>query len=115
MRLQNGIVMRLIFIVAACALCIADDAGKPQCNSRRQGELWPRAANFDSVLRSKLNHCGQLEICGLQIWRYKWKPVSVHVSQLGKQPQPVSAACQAVMNEAVGNTSAAVTAPRPAQ
>ncbi len=51
-------------------------------------------------------------MCSLQIWRYKWKPVSVHVSQLGKAPQPVSAACQAVMDEAVvKNTTAAVVEP----
>ncbi len=112
MRLQNGSVMRWIFLFAACSLCFAEDAGRPQCNSRRSGELWPRIANFDPALRSKLNHCGQLQMCSLQIWRYKWKPVSVHVSQLGKAPQPVSAACQAVMDEAVvKNTTAAVVEP----
>ena len=98
--------MRSIFTVAACVICIAGESEKPQCNSRRQGELWPRVANVDSALRAKLNHCGQLEMCSFRVWRYRWMPVSVNVSQLGKTPQPVSPECQAVMDEAVRNTTA---------
>jgi len=111
-RRHNGSVMRLFIIFAACALCFAKDTAKPQCGSRNQGEFWPDAANTDRELRSKLNHCGQLEICTYQVWRYKWKPVSVHVSQLGKTPQPVSAECSAVMDEATKKASASAEAPR---
>jgi hypothetical protein len=46
-----------------------------------------------------LAQCGSLEVCTAGAWKYRWRPVTVNVRQLGKKPQQPTAECVAVMAE----------------
>jgi hypothetical protein len=72
---------------------------KPACGGALHGHYWPEAANTDMRAARKLAQCGALEICTDTGRRYRWKPVTVNVRQLGKTPQEPTPACAAVMAE----------------
>jgi len=72
---------------------------RPVCSAAIHGRLWPTTANTDYGAARKLAQCGSLDICTNTGRRYKWKPVTVNVRQLGKTPQEPTAACVAVMAE----------------
>ena len=87
-------------VIAATALANEPQASKkPACNAQLRGHFWPEAANSDPQLARKLSQCGELEICSMATWKYKWRPVAVNVRQLGKTPQQPTAACSALMAE----------------
>ena len=73
--------------------------GKPACRAAIRGQFWPDAANNDSKAAVQLAQCGALEMCTSTAWRYKWQPVAVNVRQMGKTPQPPTAACAAIITE----------------
>jgi len=73
--------------------------GKAACNAAMRGKFWPEAANNDPQMARKLSQCGSLELCTISNWRYKWRPVTVNVRQLGKARQEPSAECTALMAE----------------
>ena len=62
-----------LVIVAACA---AEPAAKPPCNQRNQGMVWP-----DRDARSPGT---EIQVCSLKVWKYRWEPVTVSVSCLGR-------------------------------
>jgi hypothetical protein len=84
---------------------------KPACSAAIHGRFWPAAANTDYEAARKLAQCGALDICTNTGRRYKWRPVTVNVRQLGTTPQEPTAACVAVMAEFGG--SSAKEAPLP--
>jgi len=75
---------------------------RPACSAALHGRFWPDAANTDMRAARKLAQCGVLEICTENGRRFKWKPVTVNVRQLGKTPQEPTAACAAVIDEFQG-------------
>jgi hypothetical protein len=52
------------------------DAEKPRCDAQHRGELWPADVRHGE---------GAQQMCTLDVWRYRWEPVTVSVSQLGKE------------------------------
>ena len=93
---------RLIVCVLVAAAGLAEQPqlpGKAACNAATRGRFWPEAANGDPQAARKLSQCGSLELCTVSSWRYKWRPVTVNVRQLGKGPHEPTAACAALMGE----------------
>ncbi len=67
--------------------CFAGEMGRPPCNARNRGQLWPQEANSDRNAARRAEHAGQLEMCTPGVWKYHWQPLTVHISQLGKSPR----------------------------
>jgi hypothetical protein len=57
---------------------------KPRCTAKVQGRYWPERANSDAQLAATLARSGELEMCVVRVWKHRWEPLTVHVSQLGK-------------------------------
>jgi hypothetical protein len=76
--------------------CFAGQAQKPACNAKNQGQFWPPEANLAGDARLQHFQEGNLEMCSLVVWKYKWQRVSVNVRDLrsAKQPAPSNAATQ---------------------
>jgi hypothetical protein len=74
----------ILTLLLPAAACLAEEA-KPPCNARNQGRLWPARAETDGAFARRAARCGELELCALAGWRYRWQRVTVHVSQLGKK------------------------------
>ena len=92
-------------MLAAGGLCReSKPTDRPACGAELHGRYWPDAANTDMHAARKLAQCGALEICTDAGRRYKWKPVTVNVRQLGKTPREPTPACVAVMDEFGGKT-----------
>jgi hypothetical protein len=71
-------------VLLLCGLvCFADETAKPPCNAQNIGDLWPEQVNSDARRKG----CEQVFVCSPAEWKYRWKPVTVHVSQLGKGPK----------------------------
>jgi len=54
-------------------------AHKPACNSRHQSQLWPDEANHSPGVARRLYQHGELEMCSLVVWKYRWQNVSVNI------------------------------------
>jgi len=67
------------------AMCFARQEPKPACNAKSQGRFWPEEANADRQATRRFYQSGELEMCSLDGWKYRWKRISVHVRDLGKQ------------------------------
>jgi hypothetical protein len=94
---------RIVLCVLVAATALAKDQEtniqRPACKAAIRGHFWPDAANTDVIAARRLAQCGSLDICTATAWRYKWKPVTVNVRQLGKAPQDPTPACASVMEE----------------
>ena len=70
---------RLMLVPALMgSLCCAQDgqAQKPACNAENHGMLWPEhISGHDQV---------PVEMCSVHLWKYKWRPLTVDVSDLVK-------------------------------
>jgi hypothetical protein len=66
---------------ASLAATAGQPAAKPRCSARIQGQFWPEEANHDRDLMRKMVQSGDLEVCSLQVWKYRWKPVSINVAR----------------------------------
>jgi hypothetical protein len=66
-------------------LCLAGQYGKPRCSAKLRGRFWPEQANSDAKLALTLARAGQLEMCAVRVWKYRWENLTVHVSQLSKE------------------------------
>lgn len=89
---------------AAClalfgALCFAEEARKPVCNARNQGRFWPEEANFSQDAARRLAQRGELEMCSLAVWKYRWEQISVNVRDLAKARPLTSESTKAVAEE----------------
>jgi hypothetical protein len=49
---------------------------KPVCNAQNRGRLWPEGAARGT--------CRSVEICTVDVWKYRWEPVTISVSQLSR-------------------------------
>jgi hypothetical protein len=65
-------------------LCLAAQNGKPRCSAKLHGRFWPEQANSDAKLAVALARSGELEICSVRVWKYRWESLTVHISQLAK-------------------------------
>lgn len=73
------------------AMCFAEDARKPVCNAQSQGQFWPEEANFSKDTARQLYQRGELEMCTLAVWKYRWEHISVNVRDLAKGRHPLTA------------------------
>ena len=91
----RGFVRLAVASILLAGASVGQDPAKPRCSARLQGQFWPEQANQDAKLARALSRTGELELCTLWGWRYRWQSVSVHISQLpkkrGKTPAPTSA------------------------
>lgn len=60
----------------------AEEAAKPPCTPALNGQLWPAQANSDKALARKLFQTGDLELCSVNVWRYRWQHMSVSYKSL---------------------------------
>ena len=74
----------IVVLVAFGTVCFAEEARRPPCNARNHGRLWPEQANSDRDFAQRAGRCGELLMCTVGVWKYRWQPLTVHVSQLGK-------------------------------
>jgi hypothetical protein len=49
-------------------------AGKPACNEKARGRLWPEKTSRGAAV--------PIELCAHKGWRYRWQQLTVDVSQL---------------------------------
>lgn len=61
---------------------------KSACNARNDGKFWPEEANHDSHEARQLLQSGELEMCSLVIWKYKWEKMSVNAHPKSKKREP---------------------------
>ena len=80
---------KLVVALLFGAVCFAQDAQKPACNAHTQGRFWPEEANDNREVRRNLFQSGELEMCSLTVWRYKWQRVSVNAQ--AKRPASATA------------------------
>jgi len=66
----------------------AEQAPKPTCNEKRQGQLWPEEANSDHAAARLLYQRGELEMCTLVVWKYRWEHLSVNARDMAKERHP---------------------------
>lgn len=79
----------IFFVVLAVSLepkCFAytEQVSKPACNVRNHGQFWPDEANRNAEAARRLLQQGDLEMCSLEVWKYKWEHMSVNVRDLAK-------------------------------
>lgn len=79
------------FIALFGAICFAEEARKPVCNARNQGQFWPAEANVSKDAVRRLYQQGDLEMCSLAVWKYKWEHISVNVRDLASAKRPAAA------------------------
>jgi hypothetical protein len=63
-------------VVLGCGMGQQTGTPKPRCNASNRGSLWPPVHERDA--------CHPVELCTLEVWKYRWVPVTVSVSQLAK-------------------------------
>jgi hypothetical protein len=71
-------------------MCFAGQAPKPACNARSQGQFWPPEANVSKDAVWRLYQQGNLEMCSLGVWKYKWERLSVNIRDLAKAKRPAA-------------------------
>ena len=75
--------MRLMLVPVLMGIsCWAQggQAQKPVCNTENRGMLWPvHISGHDRV---------PVEMCSVHLWKYKWRPLTVDVSDLVKSAKP---------------------------
>jgi hypothetical protein len=71
-------------LILFAATCCAGQDRKPVCRARIQGRLWPTEANFNQHAARQLYQRGELEMCSLVVWKYKWEHLSVNVRDLAR-------------------------------
>ena len=79
----------IFFVVLAVSLgpkCFAktEQVPKPACNARMHGQFWPDEANHGPDAARQLLQQGDLEMCSLVVWKYKWEHLSVNVRLMAK-------------------------------
>ena len=63
---------------------------KPVCNSRTRGHFWPEEANNNKVAARKYLQSGELEMCTMGSWKYRWQFLSIKVHP--EKPKPTQSA-----------------------
>ncbi len=79
---------RVALIALFGTICLAEQTGRPACTARNQGQLWPDEANFRRDAARQLYQRGELEMCSMAVWKYKWQQISVNVRNLTKTKRP---------------------------
>jgi len=76
------------YVIALAVLgsfCFAQQSRKPACRPQNQGRFWPEEANSDRDARRRLYQRGELELCTLEVWKYRWERISVNARGLSME------------------------------
>jgi len=82
----------LIFLFGM--VCPAEQTGKPACNSKNQGQFWPEEANSNHAAARLLYQRGELEMCSLAVWKYRWEHLSVNARIAAKDGHALTPGAQ---------------------
>jgi hypothetical protein len=85
-RLMKYIALSTLFGL----MSLAPHGAKPACNAKIQGQFWPEAANSDRFAARKLFQSGELEMCSLAVWKYRWEHISVNIRGLERPQRSVN-------------------------
>ena len=92
--------MKLIATLLLCAaLCGATEAVRPACNASNRGRFWPEAANQSGAAAQQAARRGELQMCTIGLWKYRWEALVVAVPRTSKpatEPEHESPASTAV-------------------
>jgi hypothetical protein len=89
-EIRDNTLMKYIGLITLFgAMAFAGQPRKPACNAKVQGQFWPTEANTDRQVKHELYQSGELEMCSLVVWKYKWKRISVNVHELLKGKHPL--------------------------
>ena len=77
----------LMFLFGVMSVA-AEQTPKPACNARNQGQFWPEEANSDHAAARLLYQRGELQMCSLVVWKYRWEHVSVNARNVAKEGHP---------------------------
>ena len=72
------------------AMSLPHRADKPACNARIQGQFWPNEANSNRFAVHQLYQSGELEMCSIEVWKYRWEHISVNIRDLEKPRRSVT-------------------------
>ena len=69
----------------AIVLLLVAVSSRPACNAANHGRYWPETANGSRQAIREFYQSGTLEMCSAGEWKYKWVPLSVHISRIAKK------------------------------
>lgn len=64
-------------------MACAESSEKPACKASNNGEFWPQQANASREAFQQFVQNGELQICTLVVWKYKWEYLTVNVHDMG--------------------------------
>jgi hypothetical protein len=70
-------------------ICAAEEQ-KPACNASNHGRFWPQQANTSAETAQKLSRRGELEMCSLVVWKYRWQKLTVNARDLARKKTSIS-------------------------
>ena len=73
----------LLILAGVIACAFAEQPERPPCNKQNRGMVWPEPRTQ--------NTCTEVQVCTRAVRKYRWESVTVHVSQLPKDPKQRSA------------------------
>lgn len=79
---MSRILICLSLLLLMVPASFAEDQTKPKCNKQVHGRFWPDEANQDPKLAQTLAKTGELELCVIRRWRYRWEPMTVRLRDL---------------------------------
>ena len=83
-------------LILVAVSCFAGEPARPVCNARNRGQFWPEQANGNQDAAGRLSRSGDLEMCSLVVWKYKWVRLTVNAKDLAKdKPRAASHAAKA--------------------
>lgn len=83
--------MKRVALLALFAVIGLDgEPRKPACTARNQGQFWPAEANASPSAARQSVQRGDLEICSLAVWKYRWERLSVNVRDMAKGEHPAN-------------------------
>jgi hypothetical protein len=77
-----------LLIAFSAAICFAQEAPKPICNAKTQGQFWPAEANSNPQAVRRYTQSGELELCARGLWKYKWEHLSINARDFAKSKHP---------------------------
>jgi hypothetical protein len=88
-RSDNMVMKYVALIVLFGVMCpAAEQAPKPACNAKNHGLFWPEEVNSSHDAERLLFQSGELEMCSLVVWKYKWEHLSVNARDVAEETHP---------------------------
>jgi len=85
---DNEVMKFAVFTLLIGSLGFAEEATKPACKAANRGQFWPAEANVSRDAVRQFFQSGELEVCSMVVWKYKWQHLSVNAHDLAKHTPP---------------------------